>query len=73
MQRLMQSTQTRGLSQMSSWLSWREIRYIKDAVAWQEQKVSFLELREREREKSPILPNCISLSNKMLKKKYSNW
>lgn len=51
---------------MSSSLSRKEIKYTKDAVPWQEQKVSYLELRERARNKVQFCQNFMSFTNKIL-------
>lgn len=59
---------------MANGLLWKEIRYTKEAVAWQAWTVSYLELRKKKKKgggiKSYILPNYISFTNKIFKKTY---
>lgn len=55
---------------MSSSLSWMEIKCTKGTVPRQEQKVSYLELRERGRKKVQFCQNCMSFTRKILERKY---
>lgn len=49
---------------MYSSLSWKEIKYTKYTILWKEQKVSYLKLRGRGREKS----NCAKIVCHLLTK-----